>query len=468
MKMLLLLLLLPACLFAQVDLTGSWINENSQTGGVTQVTLRRDGGRTLAHVWGSCQPVDCDWGESDVELWNGIPMAIWKHGFKTTRVQFVPQPDGRMLVVTRGEYHDESGRKDPGHAEFFALKATAIETPDTAAAGALLRTVAETYRKLAPAYFEVVDTTYRKTGKSEIRSVTQGKWRFSPPDKMRIESSGERENVIRIGDGQTQWVIYPDANEFTQTPRGKAGSSGTPSGAYGVLDQGRGKPRIAGHEHISDADCTVVEIAMEHDTKRKIWIDDATHLVRKDTLDSGSVQQEELFTTARLGEKFDPQLFTYDPAMTHARNRRQLAREAPATLVGKLAPDFTLRDLDGHEIRLSALRGKAVLLDFWGAWCGYCREALPGIEMIHRGLKDKGLLVFGIDSEAPEIAREYLQKYGYTVPSLVDRKEEAVQFYHVEGWPTTVLIDREGKIVYYGSGDEPQKLRDAIRAVGVW
>ena len=45
-----LLLLLPACLFAQVDLTGSWINENTRTGGVTQITLRRDGGRMLAHV----------------------------------------------------------------------------------------------------------------------------------------------------------------------------------------------------------------------------------------------------------------------------------------------------------------------------------------------------------------------------------------------------------------------------------
>jgi peroxiredoxin len=237
---------------------------------------------------------------------------------------------------------------------------------------------------------------------------------------------------------------------------------------YTVLDRLRGEPHIAGHERIADANCTIVEIAMERNTTRKLWIDAATHLVRKDTLDSATVQQEALFTTARLGEKLDPALFTYDPAAAHAQNRHQLAREAPATLVGQPAPDFTLHDLDGREFRLSALRGKAVLLDFWGAWCGFCREALPGIEMIHRGLKDKGLLVFGIDSEAPEIAHEYLQKYGYTFPSLIDRKEEAVQSYHLESWPTTVLIDREGKIVYYGSGDEPQKLRDAIRAAGVW
>ena len=363
-----------------------------------------------------------------------------------------------MLVVYRSEYHDESGRKDPGHAEFFTLKAAVIETPDTATARALLRTVAETYRKLPPTYFEVVNSTHRKTGKSEARTVTQNKWYFSPPDKMRTESTGERENVDSTGD-------WPDSGgsstpTLTSSHRcRKARQAGRerhpPTTAFWT--QAAANRASLGHEHIADADCTIVEIAMERDTKREILIDNATHLVRKDTLDDGSEQQEGLFTMVRLGEKFDPQLFAYDPTRTHAQNRRQLAREAPVTLVGKPAPDFTLRDLDGHEIRLSALRGKAVLLDFWGAWCGYCREALPGIEMIHRGLKDKGLVVLGIDAEAPEIAREYLKKYGYTVPSLVDRKEEAVQLYYVEGWPTTILIDREGKIVYYGLGDEPQK-----------
>ena len=87
---------------------------------------------------------------------------------------------------------------------------------------------------------------------------------------------------------------------------------------------------------------------------------------------------------------------------------------------------------------------------------------------MHRGLKSKGLLVFGIDAEESEIARDYLKQYGYTLPSLVDRKEEAVKLYHVESWPTTVLIDREGKVAFYASGAEPEKLRDAIRALGVW
>ena len=61
-------------------------------------------------------------------------------------------------------------------------------------------------------------------------------------------------------------------------PQGKAGGSGTPSAYYGVLDQGRGEPRIAGHEHIADADCTIVEIAMERDNLKRVDLDRQCHL----------------------------------------------------------------------------------------------------------------------------------------------------------------------------------------------
>jgi len=57
---------------------------------------------------------------------------------------------------------------------------------------------------------------------------------------------------------------------------------------------------------------------------------------------------------------------------------------------------------------------------------------------MHRGLKAKGILVFGADAEESEIARDYLKKYSYALPSLMDRKEEAVKLYHIESWPTTV------------------------------
>src|SRR5262245_4778887 len=117
-----LIVLFPVCLFAQTGslglLTGEWVAQ-STTGGVTRVSIRTQEGRTILHSWGSCVPTDCDHGEVDLDTWNGIPMAIFKQGYATRRMQLIPIPDGRLIVATESEYHDGSGRKDLGHAEFF-------------------------------------------------------------------------------------------------------------------------------------------------------------------------------------------------------------------------------------------------------------------------------------------------------------------------------------------------------------
>lgn len=468
----LLLLLLPACLLAQTaptdPLAGSWINVNSATPNVSHVAVRHENNRIVVHVWGACQPIECDWGEVDAELWNGIPMAIWKQGFATRRMQFIPQPDGRMLLAYRSEYNDDSGRKDNGHAEFFTREEAARETPDAGAARAVLQQVAEAYRSLPAARFEVTQTIERRLEKSEVRSVTQETIFFRAPDKLRVETKGAGEPSVSIADGQTSWTVFPAANEYRSIPQGKGTALFPYLGSYGLLDKIRGVATIVGRERLDDADCTVIQMDLGRNVIQKLWVDNATHLIRKDVSDQGSQRRESVFHSIEPGAKMLQDLFVFNPASTQAQNRRQLAREAPETLKGKPAPDFVLSDLDGHEVRLSDLRGKPVLLDFWATWCGYCREALPSIELMHRGLEAKGLLVFGVDNEEPEIARAYLGKNGYTLRSLVDRQEEAVKLYRLEGWPTTVLIDREGKVAYYESGFEPEKLRDAIRALGVW
>jgi cytochrome c biogenesis protein CcmG, thiol:disulfide interchange protein DsbE len=468
----LLLLLVPACLLAQTappdTLAGSWINVNSATSGVTQVTVRRENNRIVIHVWGACHPTDCDWGEADAELWNGILVTIWKQGFATNRMQLIPQPDGRMLLAYRSEYNDNSGRKDNGHAEFFSREETSRDTPDTGAAKAVLQQVAEAYRSLTAARFEVTRTIDRRLQRSEVRSVTQETIFFRAPDKLRVETKGAGEPSVSIADGQTSWTVFPGANEYRSVPQGKGTALLPYLGSYVLLDKIRGPAAIAGGERLDGADCTVIQIDLGRNVIQKLWVDDVTHLVRKDVSDQGSQRLESVFHSIEPGAKMLPDLFVFDPASIQAQNRRQLARQAPETLKGKTAPDFALSDLDGREVRLSDLRGKPVLLDFWATWCGYCREALPSIELMHRGLEAKGLLVFGVDNEEPEIARTYLGKNGYTLRSLVDKQDEAVNLYRLEGWPTTVLIDREGKVAYYGSGFEPEKLRDAIRALGVW
>jgi cytochrome c biogenesis protein CcmG/thiol:disulfide interchange protein DsbE len=236
---------------------------------------------------------------------------------------------------------------------------------------------------------------------------------------------------------------------------------------YSLLDGVRGDPSIVTHEDVEGVRCTVVRVAMDRGVSQQLWIDESTHLVRKANFNQAGSKSQVLYPVARLGETVASDRFQFDPAVAGAKNRREVARAAPESLVGKPAPDFTLRDLEGREVRLSALRGKPVLLDFWATWCGYCREALPSIELLHRGLKDR-VAVFGVDNEPTDVARDYLQKFGYTLPTLIDPKDTAVNAFHLDGWPTTVLIDSEGKIAFYEVGFEAEKLRDALRKAGVW
>jgi len=382
-------------------------------------------------------------------------------------MQFVPLPDGRMIIAIETEFNDGSGRKDPGHAEFFKRSESKPESDEALRARALLRQIAETYRNLPSAYFEAVSTSTRTEGKSEARTVTQEKISLAPPKKLRVEFERNGESYVLIDDGVSEWTVYPKTNEYRTSPQPEGPVPNGPLSGYLQLDNIRGDPKIAGNEEVQGTDCIVVEIAMEHGVTERLWIDNSTHLVRKGIFDEGNSNEETVFTTERLGDTFPPSYFAYDPAATNAKNRTELARAAPQTEIGETAPGFSLRDLDGHVVTLSSLHGKPVLLDFWATWCGYCREALPSIELLHRGLKEK-LAVFGVDNEPAELAREYLQKYGYTLPSLVDRADEAVAGFHVNSWPTTVLIDRDGKIVFYGKDFEAEKLRDALRSIGVW
>lgn len=467
---LLLILLFPACVFAQTGslalLNGTWVNER-ESNDITRVSVRKDGTRTLVHAWAACVPIDCDLGETDADLWNGIPVATWRHGFATTLMQLIPLADGRMIVVSEKEFNDGSGRKIPGNAEFFRRFETKPDSDEALQARAVLRQTAETYRNLTSAYFEAVSTRTRVAAKSEVRTVTREKILFAPPNRVRSDFDGPGEQSLLIDDGVSEWRVYPKANEYQTRPQAKGRIPSGPFSGYVLLDTIRGDPKIVGSEEVQGASCTVVKIAMDHGVTEQLWIDNATHLVRKGIFDEGASKEEIVVTTVRLGEAMATDSFTYDPAATNAKNRIELAHAAPKTLIGMAAPNFKLHDLNGHTVDLDSFRGKPVLLDFWATWCGYCREALPFVELLHRGLQDK-LAVFGINNEEPELAREYLQKYGYTLPSLVDREDEAVILYHVNGWPTTVLIDQDGKIVFYDEDLASERLRDALRSVGVW
>ena len=115
---------------------------------------------------------------------------------------------------------------------------------------------------------------------------------------------------------------------------------------------------------------------------------------------------------------------------------------------GEPAPDFALPTVEGQTVTLSALRGQAVLLNFWATWCPPCREEMPSIERLHQELKDQGLVILAVDvDESPKLVAKFMKDFRLTFPALIDSGSRVSSQYGVGGLPTTILIDGRGRVV---------------------
>ena len=112
-----------------------------------------------------------------------------------------------------------------------------------------------------------------------------------------------------------------------------------------------------------------------------------------------------------------------------------------------LAPDFTLKTLDGEEMRLSKLKGKVVLLDFWATWCAPCREAIPHLINLRKTYQEKSVEVIGmnVDKGDVETVRRFVKSMDIPYPITLT-SEEVSRNYGVTALPTTIIIDKEGRI----------------------
>ncbi|BCJ85784.1 thiol-disulfide oxidoreductase ResA [Effusibacillus dendaii] len=114
--------------------------------------------------------------------------------------------------------------------------------------------------------------------------------------------------------------------------------------------------------------------------------------------------------------------------------------------VGQAAPNFTLADLNDKPLALQDLKGKVVLLNFWGSWCEPCRVEMPSIQSIYERYKDKGVVVVGVNiGENKVTAKGFTDRLGVTFPIILDQdRSVTLDQYHVGPIPTTYFIDKKG------------------------
>jgi cytochrome c biogenesis protein CcmG/thiol:disulfide interchange protein DsbE len=116
--------------------------------------------------------------------------------------------------------------------------------------------------------------------------------------------------------------------------------------------------------------------------------------------------------------------------------------------IGEPAPNFALADLDGNPLRLSDLRGRPVIVNFWASWCGPCVEEFPLLADAQLAHEADGLVVVGIVfRDRSEAARAFMGRMAATWPAAMDPGEEVAQGYGVIGPPATFFIDRNGIVV---------------------
>lgn len=129
--------------------------------------------------------------------------------------------------------------------------------------------------------------------------------------------------------------------------------------------------------------------------------------------------------------------------------QKALEREAAKknTVEGNVAPDFTLKSIDGKNISLSSLKGKVVVLDFWGSWCVWCIKGMPKMKEYYAKYKGK-LEILGIDcNDTEQKWRDAVKKH--ELPWFHVRNEgnpDVTVLYGISGFPTKIVVDAEGKI----------------------
>lgn len=135
------------------------------------------------------------------------------------------------------------------------------------------------------------------------------------------------------------------------------------------------------------------------------------------------------------------------------------------------AIDFTLKDQFGKTHSLSDYKGKTIFLNFWATWCPPCRAEMPDIQSLYETQEtegENGVIILGVAApnygreKDEQVIKEFLEKNGYTYPVLMDTNAELFEAYGIYSFPTTYMIDRDGNVFGYASGQLSKDMMQSI------
>ena len=218
----------------------------------------------------------------------------------------------------------------------------------------------------------------------------------------------------------------------------------------------------------------VMEIAGEQPMTyvARFYFDDRK-ILRRSTVTFGEGSRAAVFSAriddVIISKRLRASQFKFRPPITA---KLDTGAESRMLALGDVAPEFSLPTPSGQTVTLANLRlgKKATLVNFWYLACPPCREEFRLFQRLYVNLKDRGFTIVGINNidEAAEI-RSYLRETGITFPMVMGEREApgVLSNYRIETFPSTYLLNGEGKVVYKSVGVDEKGLRRALSALGL-
>lgn len=317
-------------------------------------------------------------------------------------------------------------------------------------------------------------------------------YQIKRPAQYLVKLKSDNESATAASDGKTATTYLTDTKKYTTHPVDPATVYQTPM--MGMLINGAlvsdnplemmkkdlTSATYVGKETVNGVEAHHIKL-VDAEGDVDLWIDAGDQpLVRQAKVDQSrgmaaaghpaSVIVNIDFKNWQVGQPIADSVFQFTPpAGAQKVDSFNPQTQSESSLKGKPAPDFELTDLDGNGVKLSDLRGKVVILDFWATWCGPCRIGMPIVNKVAGEFADQGVVMYAVNLREPvDRVKPFVQKLPFKLNVLLDTDGSVARQYEIRAIPRTLVIDRKGVVRADHSGvseDTERELTSEVKSI---